>query len=161
MKNRLLKGLYLKREIKVSGAVLATAILLLLIATASHTCAAGACDTEDFYPSSYYHSKWSYTDSSGQKRDYIFTDNLWTKKSQYFTSDNYFSFDFYRTVSCTDGTDKDVYDFWNYLTNLPSPVRIDVEEWRWWDPTCYAVPRMCNEEVEIGTKSPQNIQTNT
>jgi hypothetical protein len=73
-----LRGL-LKREIKVSGAVLATAALLLLIATASHTCAAGACDTEDFYPSEYIHSKWSYTLPSGQKIDVIVTRNLWTK----------------------------------------------------------------------------------
>jgi hypothetical protein len=153
-----LRGL-LKREIKVSGVVLATAALMLLIATASHTCAAGACDTEDFYPSQYIHRKWSYV-VGNQRIDAITTYNLWTSKSQYFRSGFYFSFDFYRTVSCNDGTDKDVYDYLFYRTSLPDPPREDVEEWNPWNPLCYISPRSCNEEVEIGTKSPQNIETN-
>jgi hypothetical protein len=63
-------------------------------------------------------------------------------------------------VSCDDGTDKDVYDFIRHYTDLPEPDRVDVEEWNPWNPLCYISPRSCNEEVEIGTKSPQNIETN-
>ncbi|MCX8137377.1 hypothetical protein [Pyrobaculum aerophilum] len=135
--------------------VLAVGVLILMATTSKYACAAGTCDTEDFYPSSYYHSKLT---SEGQI-DIIITGNLWTKKSQYFASGYYFSFDFYRTVSCTDGSDKDVYDYYDYYTDLPAPHRENVEEWNPWNPICYIVPRVCNEEVEIGTENPQNIQT--
>jgi len=63
-------------------------------------------------------------------------------------------------VSCNDGTDKDVYDYVDYYTDLPLPDRVDPEEWNPWNPKCYISPRSCNEEVEIGTKSPQDIETN-
>ncbi|MGB9705423.1 MAG: hypothetical protein ACPL3C_08225 [Pyrobaculum sp.] len=148
----------LKTEIVISVALLA--VVMSLTFSVKTLCAAGACDTEDFYPSSYILYKSSYTDSTG-KKDVIYSHYQWSSKSKYFQSGYWFSFDYYRTVSCSDGTDKDVYDFFNASTNLPAPVRKDIEEWNPWNPICYIVPRLCNEEAEIGTESPQNIQLNT
>lgn len=61
----------------------------------------------------------------------------------------FLSFDYLRTVSCTDGTDKDVYDYIFMVTNLPDP-RVNIEEWNPWNPVCY-IPVLknafCNEEA--------------
>jgi hypothetical protein len=146
------------KELKISSMVLVATVLLIMTIPQAYT--TGTCDTEDFYPSSHEHDKWSYIDPSGRRIDTIITYSLWGEKSQYFQNGYYFSFDYYRTVSCGDGTDKDVYDYYWGLTNLPNP-RVDVEEWNPWNPLCYALSRICNEEVEIGTKTPQDIQTNT
>jgi len=111
------------------------------------------------YPTLHNHYKYNFTDPSGSKT-VIVSLLFWTKKSKYFQNGYYVSLDYYRTVSCADGTDKDVYDYSIYDTNLPSP-RVDPEEWNPWNPICYILPRICNEEVEIGTQAPQNIQLNT
>ncbi|MFN3804499.1 MAG: hypothetical protein ACK4SY_05545 [Pyrobaculum sp.] len=140
-------------------------LLAVVMSAAIIAYAAGTCDTEDFYPSNYYIDK---VYDSINNIDTIISFYLWSKRSQYFQQGYYLSFDYYRTVSCTDGTDKDVYDYivkGTSFTNLPQPTREDVEEWRpcSWDPfswICCISPRSCNEEVELGTKSPHLIELN-
>jgi len=154
----------MSRRTRAVGTALATAltaVILLLLTTTPLGCAAGVCDAEeDFYPTLHNHYKYNFTDPSGSKTDVIVSLLFWTKKSKYFQNGYYVSLDYYRTVSCADGTDKDVYDYSIYDTNLPSP-RVDPEEWNPWNPICYILPRICNEEVEIGMQAPQNIQLNT
>lgn len=140
----------------ILGIALATALLINTV----NVCAAGICDTEDFYPTYHVHSKFNST-SNGNVIDTIVSLYYWTKKSKYFAEGYYFSFDYYRTVSCSDGADKDVYDYirGSLNTNLPLPHREDVEESNPWNPVCWISPRLCNEEVELGTKNPKDIQT--
>ena len=117
----------------------------------------GACDVEDFKPDNY----WYYRCREVTTTDCWYLNVEWTHKPSEFDNEHWFVVDFYRTESCDEGTDKDVYDFISGNTDLPPPIKIDVEEW---DPNnikCILIPRLCNEEVEIGTKTPANISTNT
>ncbi|MEM4591892.1 MAG: hypothetical protein QW196_00640 [Sulfolobales archaeon] len=91
----------------------------------------------------------------------IMSDYYWTKKSQYFADGYYLSFDYLRTVSCTDATDKDVYDYitGSLRTNLPKPHRENIEEWN--PIICWIDVGTCDEEAELGTRNPKDIQLNT
>lgn len=56
---------------KLRGLITATmliAVSVIVTQLVPKACAAGACDVEDFYPSSYYHNKYSY---DSNKKDLI------------------------------------------------------------------------------------------
>jgi len=139
------------RPLLSMAVLLAVTIALMLLS--KNACAAGACDTEDFYPSEYYIDKYNWGSI-----DVIMADYKWDKKSKYFVQGNRLVFDYYRTVNCTNGADKDVYDYDRMYTSLPEPHRVDIEEYDPWNPKCWISPRSCNEEAEVGTNSPHKIE---
>ncbi len=63
----------------ILGIALATALLINTV----NVCAAGTCDTEDFYPTYHVHSKFNST-SNENVIDTIVSLYYWTKKSKYF-----------------------------------------------------------------------------
>jgi len=139
------------RPLPSVAVLLAATIALMLLS--KNACAAGTCDTEDFYPSERLIDKYHWGST-----DVITAYYKWDKKSQYFVQGNRLVFDYFRTVSCTNGADKDVYDYDDMRTSLPPPPRVDIEENGKWGPLCWIVPSICNEEAEVGTDSPHQIE---
>jgi hypothetical protein len=157
----------LSREIlgKRYGVELATGIYLLfiiigflvavplasLLVKALAPCA-GACDTEDFAPippqGEYVFPYPIMID--GKRVWYLFFKYYYLPDSLKKTELS-LRFDFLRTVSCTDGNDKDIYDYFNWSTNLPGDLIADIEE-KW------LLCPWCNEEAELGTLDPHLIE---
>jgi|GEM_PF-3394065 len=78
----------------------------------------------------------------------------WDPVPPVFDENHWYVVDFPRTISCSNGDDKNVYDYSDYGSDLPEPHKVDIEEWSLSCP-------WCNEETEIGTKRPYEIVAGT
>lgn len=131
-------------------------ILILLIVAFIITCqipitsCSGSCDTEEFKPGYYWYY---HCDGSGKTTDCWYLMEKWYTLPSVFDENHWYVVDFLRTVSCTNGDNRNVYDYRDRGTDLPGYIIVDIEEWSL---SCL----YCDEEAEIGTEDPELIEPN-